>query len=174
MHAHRSTRVVWARVRLRLRPSAAANPSRGAASLISVRDTRDRRPAAADARLLSTTGSSRAAAQPLFGETWVRSMGWHTSDLVGDANKRWVQVPLASINHLCIGSVFSWSMFNGPLTQLHGVVAPAAAGEIRGTCCALPVPLSGSHCIACNRPNTLLLTHVLLHQPPAASRLGPR
>ena len=40
---------------------------------------------------------------------------------------RW-RVPPASIAiHLCIGSVYAWSIFNPPLTRVHGVVAPAAS-----------------------------------------------
>ncbi len=39
---------------------------------------------------------------------------------------RW-KVPPASIAiHLCIGSVYAWSVYNPPLTRLFGVVAPAA------------------------------------------------
>lgn len=39
---------------------------------------------------------------------------------------RW-RVPPASIAiHLCIGSVYAWSVFNPPLMKLRGVVAPAA------------------------------------------------
>lgn len=39
---------------------------------------------------------------------------------------RW-RVPPASIAiHLCIGSVYAWSVFNPPLMKLHGVVASAA------------------------------------------------
>ena len=38
---------------------------------------------------------------------------------------RW-RVPPASISiHLCIGSVYAWSIFNQPLTRLLGVVASA-------------------------------------------------
>ncbi len=40
---------------------------------------------------------------------------------------RW-RVPLASVAiHLCIGSVYAWSIYNPPLTKVHGVVASAAA-----------------------------------------------
>ncbi len=40
---------------------------------------------------------------------------------------RWL-VPPASIGiHLCIGSVYAWSLFNMPLTNHFGVVAPAAS-----------------------------------------------
>ncbi len=39
---------------------------------------------------------------------------------------RW-KVPPASIAiHLCIGSVYAWSIFNLPLTRAFGVVAPAS------------------------------------------------
>ena len=39
---------------------------------------------------------------------------------------RW-RVPPASIAiHLCIGSVYAWSIFNPPLTTVLGVVQPAA------------------------------------------------
>lgn len=39
---------------------------------------------------------------------------------------RW-RVPPASVAiHLCIGSVYAWSLFNPPLTRVLGVVAPAA------------------------------------------------
>ncbi|MGQ0636481.1 MAG: OFA family MFS transporter [Planctomycetaceae bacterium] len=40
--------------------------------------------------------------------------------------QRW-RIPPASIAiHLCIGSVYAWSVFNGPLGRVRGVVAPAA------------------------------------------------
>jgi MFS family permease len=40
---------------------------------------------------------------------------------------RW-KVPPASIAiHLCIGSVYAWSIFNLPLTRIFGVVAPSSA-----------------------------------------------
>jgi MFS family permease len=39
---------------------------------------------------------------------------------------RW-RVPPASVAiHLCIGSVYAWSIYNAPLTRVFGVVAPAA------------------------------------------------
>src|SRR5688500_20366237 len=39
---------------------------------------------------------------------------------------RW-RVPPASVAiHLCLGSVYAWSIFNPPLTRLEGVVASAA------------------------------------------------
>ena len=40
---------------------------------------------------------------------------------------RW-RVPLASVAiHLCIGSVYAWSIYNPPLTRVFGVVTSAAA-----------------------------------------------
>lgn len=40
-------------------------------------------------------------------------------------NRWWVALASVAI-HLCIGSVYAWSVFNPPLTRLVGVVAPAA------------------------------------------------
>ncbi|KAH9256315.1 hypothetical protein BASA81_005536 [Batrachochytrium salamandrivorans] len=40
---------------------------------------------------------------------------------------RWVLIPFATANHVCLGSVFAWSLFNQPLMRLNGVVAPAAS-----------------------------------------------
>ena len=54
--------------------------------------------------------------------------GWFSKARITAAPgfNRW-RVPPASIAiHLCIGSVYAWSVFNGPLTRLQGVVAPAA------------------------------------------------
>lgn len=39
---------------------------------------------------------------------------------------RWLVPPAAIATHLCIGSVYAWSMFNDPLTRELGVVASAA------------------------------------------------
>lgn len=39
---------------------------------------------------------------------------------------RYRLLPFAMVNHLCLGSILAWSMFNVPLTRLDGVVAPAA------------------------------------------------
>nr|WP_287258678.1 OFA family MFS transporter [Thioclava sp.] len=51
----------------------------------------------------------------------------HKSRIVAEPGfNRW-RVPPASIAiHLCIGSVYAWSVFNPPLTRALGVVAPAA------------------------------------------------
>ena len=39
---------------------------------------------------------------------------------------RW-RVPVASVAiHLCIGSVYAWSIYNPPLTRVYGVVTSAA------------------------------------------------
>ncbi|MCC2097142.1 MAG: MFS transporter, partial [Hyphomicrobiales bacterium] len=39
---------------------------------------------------------------------------------------RWLVPPASIAIHLCIGSVYAWSVFNPPLTRELGVVAPAA------------------------------------------------
>lgn len=47
--------------------------------------------------------------------------------VAGDGFNRWL-VPPASVSiHLCIGSVYAWSIFNAPLTREVGVVAAAAS-----------------------------------------------
>jgi len=38
---------------------------------------------------------------------------------------RWLIPPASIAIHLCIGSVYAWSSFNGPLTKVRGVVASA-------------------------------------------------
>lgn len=43
----------------------------------------------------------------------------------GSSFNRTRLLPLAMANHLCLGSIFAWSIFNKPLTRLHGVVAPS-------------------------------------------------
>lgn len=40
---------------------------------------------------------------------------------------RWCVPPASVAIHLCIGSVYAWSIFNPPLTRLDGVVASAAS-----------------------------------------------
>jgi MFS family permease len=39
---------------------------------------------------------------------------------------RWLGPPASVAIHLCIGSVYAWSLFNAPLTRALGVAAPAA------------------------------------------------
>ena len=43
-----------------------------------------------------------------------------------DGFNRWLAPPAAIAVHLCIGSVYAWSLFNAPLTRTHGVVASAS------------------------------------------------
>jgi hypothetical protein len=60
----------------------------------------------------------------------LRRIGWHPEQLLVRDNasiNRFIFVPAAIINHMCLGGVFAWSMFNEPITHLHGVVAPAVA-----------------------------------------------
>src|SRR5688572_31454416 len=40
---------------------------------------------------------------------------------------RWKVPPASVAIHLCIGSVYAWSVYNLPLTRVVGVVAPSAA-----------------------------------------------
>jgi hypothetical protein len=58
----------------------------------------------------------------------IRRLGMHPDDISVPASKaqtfrRWTLVPAAMANHIALGSVFAWSIFNEPLTRLHGVVS---------------------------------------------------
>jgi MFS family permease len=44
----------------------------------------------------------------------------------GPGFNRWLVPPASVAIHLCIGSVYAWSIYNLPLTRVQGVVAPAA------------------------------------------------
>ena len=51
----------------------------------------------------------------------------HKNHIVAHADfNRWLVPPASIAIHLCIGSVYAWSIFNPPLTQTLGVVASAA------------------------------------------------
>ena len=39
---------------------------------------------------------------------------------------RWLVPPASVAIHLCIGSVYAWSIYNAPLIRAYGVVTPAA------------------------------------------------
>ena len=45
----------------------------------------------------------------------------------GETFNRWLIPPAAVSLHMCIGSVYAWSVFNEPLTKVLGGVAPSAA-----------------------------------------------
>jgi len=58
-----------------------------------------------------------------------KRLGWDPKGLElreGEAFNRWKLIPAATLNHVCLGSIFAWSIFSQPLTRLSGVVAPAA------------------------------------------------
>ena len=46
--------------------------------------------------------------------------------IADESFNRWKVPPASVAIHLCIGSVYAWSMFNPPLTRLNGVVLPAS------------------------------------------------
>jgi MFS family permease len=46
--------------------------------------------------------------------------------IAGPDFNRWLVPPASIAIHLCIGSVYAWSIFNPPLTRVFGVVTPAA------------------------------------------------
>jgi MFS family permease len=60
----------------------------------------------------------------------LRWIGWHPDQLVVADNRdvnRYRFVPAAILNHMCLGGVFAWSVFNEPITRMHGVLAPAVS-----------------------------------------------
>ena len=62
-------------------------------------------------------------------DIWRRTLpSWMFKEniIAKDSFNRWYVPPAAIATHLCIGSVYAWSMFNDPLTREFGVVAPAA------------------------------------------------
>src|SRR5687768_9058261 len=54
--------------------------------------------------------------------------GFYSKDRIvaGAGFNRWMVPPASVAIHLCIGSVYAWSIFNPPLTKVQGVVASAA------------------------------------------------
>jgi len=46
---------------------------------------------------------------------------------VGHDFNRWLIVPAATLNHLSLGSIYAWSIFNVPLMRLNGVVVQASS-----------------------------------------------
>ena len=59
--------------------------------------------------------------------TWLEGVLPSTSTVApGDVN-RWMMVPPAVATHLCLGSVFAWSLFNDPLSRELGVVAACSS-----------------------------------------------
>ena len=46
--------------------------------------------------------------------------------VAGPGFNRWLVPPASIAIHLCIGSVYAWSIFNSPLERVRGVVDPAA------------------------------------------------
>lgn len=80
-------------------------------------------PAGAPRRGLSTTSASLA-------ERLSRRLRWDPDSLVvadPATFRRHALLPAAMLNHLCLGSVFAWSVFSQPLMRLGGVVTPACA-----------------------------------------------
>ena len=69
---------------------------------------------------------AEAATAPATRNSWIPK--WLLKDhiVAGDGFNRWWVPPASIATHLCIGSVYAWSMFNAPLTRELGVVASAA------------------------------------------------
>lgn len=68
-------------------------------------------------------------ASTIPGSAWERvlpSFMFKPAIVADDGFNRWLVPPAAIMTHLSIGSVYSWSLFNEPLTRELGVVASAA------------------------------------------------
>ena len=75
---------------------------------------------------MRSTAATAAEVDKNTGLQWIPK--WLRKDAIvaPDGFNRW-RVPPAAIGvHMCIGSVYSWSIFNAPLTKELGVVAQAA------------------------------------------------
>ena len=51
---------------------------------------------------------------------------WLRSPTAPPSFNRMLLIPACVTNHLCLGSIFAWSVFNLPLTTIDGVVCPSA------------------------------------------------
>ncbi len=58
---------------------------------------------------------------------WLPKWMLKESIVAGPEFSRWRIAPASMAIHLCIGSVYAWSIFNTPLTREFGVVASSAA-----------------------------------------------
>lgn len=95
---------------------------------------------------LSTSTRATSDAQPILQKSqtadtrFLERLGWLPWQLrVGDnaGVNRYRFVPAAILNHMCLGGVFAWSMFNEPITRLSGVLAPAAGDWLLSSTSAL-------------------------------------
>ena len=76
------------------------------------------------ARALRLPGSARGVS------TWQRALPsfmFKQHIVASDDYNRWLVPPAAIGTHMCIGSVYAWSIFNGPLTRELGVVCSSAS-----------------------------------------------
>jgi MFS family permease len=104
-------------------PEPSTLPRRGGSRRVARRRLERSWPAGAPGRSLSTTSGS-------FAERLSRRLQWDPDSLVvADTGtfRRHALLPAAMLNHLCLGSIFAWSVFSQPLMRLDGVVTPASA-----------------------------------------------
>ncbi len=57
---------------------------------------------------------------------WLRRFLHEERSVASPTYNRWWMVPPAVATHICLGSVYTWSIMNGPLTKELGVVAAAS------------------------------------------------
>lgn len=74
---------------------------------------------------VSVPSTTQAGAIGTIGD-WLRGVLYKENIVAPDGYNRFLNVPFSFAVQLSIGSVYAWSMWNGPLTRSLGVVAPAA------------------------------------------------
>ena len=75
-----------------------------------------------------STNAGAISADTIRGETFVKSLLASVTACCRRGDNRFKFVPPAALaNHICLGGIFAWSVFNKPLTSLYGVVAPASS-----------------------------------------------
>lgn len=57
---------------------------------------------------------------------WLRRYLHEEKSVASPGYNRWLMVPPAVATHICLGSVYTWSIMNGPLTKEVGVIASAS------------------------------------------------
>lgn len=107
---------------------ACSRPNRAALALLPSKRREKEKERRATAQFSSNSLSTEKV--PLvFGESLIKKLGWDPESLVAKSPgfRRELIIPAATGTHLCLGSIFAWSIFNAPLMRLNGVLAPSAA-----------------------------------------------
>lgn len=76
--------------------------------------------------LISATSANRRTIPGLLGLMFIPKFLLKESIVAKPGFNRWLVPPASIAIHLCIGSVYAWSVFNAPLSREFGVVGQAA------------------------------------------------